>query len=173
MRAFAPLPESRRRFALSGTVVLAVALLHVLATAWISIRSTRNFSSDSMNSVDVARNILAGRGIAQSTLGFNQPRLDPEGPIPSPLVSQPPLYPLLIAGLGILGLDCADGGLIIAAAAYGLVLLIGFRLVRDLYDERTAMLSLCGLVLYHPLRSASGFAWSDTPGTALALTTLF
>lgn len=48
-----------------------------------------------MNYVDVARNISAGRGIAQSTLGFNQPYLfDEASPIPSPMTSQSPLYPI-------------------------------------------------------------------------------
>src|SRR5687768_2425355 len=64
-----------------------------------------------MNYVDIARNIAQGRGIVQSTLGFNQPHfftsLSPAGAF----TSQPPLYSLAIAVVGSLGISFADAAL--------------------------------------------------------------
>src|SRR5438105_2159356 len=62
-----------------------------------AVTRTGRFSPDSMNYVNVARNIKAGKGITQPTLGFNQPRISPYDAIPAPLIAHPPLYPLMIS----------------------------------------------------------------------------
>ena len=87
-----------------------------------------------MNYVDVALQISSGKGIVQSTLGFNEPYLFQAGSrIPTPLVSQPPLYPLLIALLSRTGLSPVDAALVIPVLAYGTVLLFGIYSLQRIY----------------------------------------
>lgn len=132
----------------------------------------RHFSADSMNYVDVARNILLNRGIVQSTLGFNQRNFSAADPIPAPLVSQPPLYPLAIALLALSGVQIAEAALLVSTIAYGLVLFLAFHLSRRLYDEQVASLAVAALILYPPLHEAARFAWSETLGLGVTLLAL-
>ena len=64
---------------------LLAVVVYLILFGLNSLGRLRRFSPDSMNYVDVARNIAAGRGIVQSTLGFNQPHWDPKGTIPTPI----------------------------------------------------------------------------------------
>src|SRR5262245_41238413 len=80
-----------------------------------SLSRLRKFSPDSMNYVDVAKNFVAGRGLVQSTLGFNVPRFSIDDTSPTPLISQPPVYPLLIGLFSCLGVSCANAALLIPA----------------------------------------------------------
>ena len=146
-------------------VVVAGIVSYLLIFSYNSLARTRQFSADSMNYVDVARNIASGRGIVQSTLGYNQPFLfNADSQIPTPLVSQPPLYPILIALSSKLGLTCSDAALVIPAVAYGGILLLGYFLSRDLFGEPTALLALASLLMYAPLSYVSRFAWSESVG---------
>ena len=118
---------------------------YIVLFVFNSLTRTRYFSNDSMNYVDVARNISAGRGIVQSTLGFNQPYLFEEtSRIPNPMTSQSPLYPILIALLSLFGIPHADSALLISGLALGGVIFMAYLLGRDLYDEPGFMLSRLG-----------------------------
>lgn len=131
------------------------------------------FSPDSMNYVDVAHNILSGRGIVQSCTGYNTPHFSVDLPLPQPLTSQPPLYPLLIALLGGLGIPLAKAALLIPIAGSGAVLAGCYLLVYTLYDEGKALAALAGLGFFAPLWFVSGYAWSETPGMGLVLFSLW
>jgi hypothetical protein len=115
-----------------------------------------------MNYVDVARNIAAGRGITQSTLGFNQAHFPIDDEIPTPLTTQPPLYPLVLAAFTYAGLDAADAALIVAACAYGLVLLVAYLLTSKPYGRDVALLSIALLLVYAPLVTVARAALSET-----------
>jgi hypothetical protein len=82
------------------------------------------FSPDSMNYVNVARNIAEGNGITQPTLGFNQPRINPDDDIPAPLIAQPPLYPLLISWGTRIGVSAT----LVSASGVALIFVLVFKL---------------------------------------------
>jgi len=127
------------------------------------------FSPDSMNYVNVARNIAEGNGITQPTLGFNQPRINPDDDIPAPLIAQPPLYPLLISWGTRIGVSAPISALLVSASGVALIFVLVFKLAAALYGERVALTSIGLLLFYWPLRYIAGFAWSDPVAIALML----
>lgn len=148
-------------------------LLYLLLLSFNSLTRTRQFSPDSMNYVDVARNMAGGRGLVQTTLGFNQPLLfDRNSRRPAPFTSQAPLYPLLIVGLNRCGLSCADAALVIPIIASGLVLILAWLLMRGLYGPPAGLLSLACLLVNFPLRHVSRHAWAEPVGLVFVLLAL-
>jgi hypothetical protein len=161
-----------------GQVVRLLSLvgvgLYLALFLYNSVTRTRQFSPDSMNYVDVARNIATGRGIAQSTLGYNLIYLfSPDSTIPQPFTTQPPLYPLLIVSVSFAGITYADAALVVPVIAYAVVLLLAFLLARDLYGEGTAVVAVGFLLLYTPLSSVTRFAWSEIVSIAFLLLSLW
>lgn len=122
-----------------------------------------------MNYVAVARNLAEGRGLTQPTLGFNQPRIAPDSPIPSPYTAQGPLYPLAIAVMGTVAPSYADAALLVAALGYGLILLLTYLLTREWYGSGAALLATGLLLVYHPVLFVARYAWSEPVGIALVL----
>jgi hypothetical protein len=87
-------------------------------------------SPDSVAYLGAARNLLDGRGLSL-----------PYGQIPdAPLTHFPPLYPLLLSGSGLFGVDPVQGGRWIQAFLFAF------------------MIALLGYVLYAYSRRATGFA---------------
>jgi hypothetical protein len=158
-------------FARRALFVATAAYLTLFA--YNSLTRWRNFSPDGMNYVDVANQVAAGRGIAQATLGFNQPRLDVAATIPEPMIAQAPLYPVLIAALVRLGVPAADGALWIAAVAHALVVVAAYGLGRRLYGESVALVAGVGLLFYAPLREVGAQAWSETTAIVFVLASLW
>ncbi len=139
--------------------------------ALFAVNSTtrlRFFSPDSMNYVDVARHIAAGRGIVQSTLGFNQPHFNPAAAIPAPTTMQPPLYPAAIGALIRMGVEPGSAALAIPAVCYGLILVLGWRIARAMGGTAAGWLALAALLPYFPLTFVSRFAFSEPLAIALA-----
>ncbi len=162
-----PKVVARWLLALGTIVYLSLFLYNSLTRAHL-------FSPDSMNYVDVARNLSSGEGLVQSTLGFNQPFLfGPDSKIPTPFTSQPPLYPILIAAVSRLGIEQAHSALLISGIAYGLLLLIAYHIVRRLYDGEAAVLAVGFLLVYPHLRSVARFAWTETIGMSFVLLCLY
>jgi 4-amino-4-deoxy-L-arabinose transferase-like glycosyltransferase len=164
--------SSNRRLLISAIRWLFVFGMAAYAIVFVFNSLTRYwyFSNDSMNYVDVARNISAGRGIVQSTLGFNQPYLFEEtSPIPSPMTSQSPLYPILIALLSLFGIPHAEAALSISGFVLGGVILMAYLLGRDLYNEATGWLAAGLLLLYAPLGNVARVAWTESPAIFLVL----
>jgi hypothetical protein len=151
----------------------AATAASLILFAFNSLTRWRNFSPDGMNYVDVANHIAAGQGIAQATLGFNQPRLDIAATIPEPMTTQAPLYPVLIAALVRLGVPAADAALWIAAVAHALVVAAAYALGRRLYGETVALVAAVGLLFYAPLREVGAQAWSETTAIVLVLASLW
>jgi 4-amino-4-deoxy-L-arabinose transferase-like glycosyltransferase len=134
---------------------------------------TGRFSPDSMNYVNVARNITAGHGITQPTLGFNQPRISPNDAVPSPLIAHPPLYPLMISVISRTGVSAPVSALALSAVAMGLILILVYGLAASLYDKEVGLMSVSLVLFYAPLRYMAGYAWSDPVGIALMLSSLW
>src|SRR5262245_4331149 len=156
--------------ALRAILVLILALAAL--QAHLSLTRSRRFSPDSMNYVNVARNLLAGRGLSQDTLGFNQGDFTTQLAFPEPFTVQGPLFPILIAALGLLGISAADAALLVPALAYPAILWAGFLLARRAWGERAALLALLLLVSSEPLRLIGGAAWAEAPGILLLLLSL-
>jgi 4-amino-4-deoxy-L-arabinose transferase-like glycosyltransferase len=127
------------------------------------------FSPDSMNYVNVARNIAEGNGITQPTLGFNQRRINPDDDIPAPLIAHPPLYPLLISWVTRIGVSAPVSALLVSASGLALIFVLVFKLAAALYGEKVALTSMGLSLFYGPLRYIAGFAWSDPVAIALML----
>ena len=156
-----------------GWAILGGLVLYLLLFTFNSLTRVLPFAPDSMNYVDVARNIAAGKGISQSTLGYNQAHLfDENSQAPEPLVVQPPLYPLMIAGTSRLGLSFVASALLIPAIAYAVILLIAFFLARELFGVSTAVLTTAGLLIFAPLGLFSRKAFSESPTLVFLLLSL-
>ncbi len=150
-------------------LILVGAFAYLVLFGFNSVTRTGQFSPDSMNYVNVGRNIAAGKGITQPTLGFNQPHFSNDDEIPTSFTSEPPLYPLLIAFVTKLGLTPEKGALLVSATGYVFALLLGYVLARTLYDNKVALLTF-GLLLFNaPLRWAAVYAWTETTGIAFIL----
>src|SRR5262249_33735354 len=151
--------------------VLVTAYAVLLAVDGVT-RSHR-FTPDSMNYTDVARHVRAGKGISQATVGFNQPHFSLDAVAPVPMTTQAPLYPLLIAALGLTGVSLETAAALAPALAGGLVLLLVFAVARRAYGTDVALLSVALAAAYAPLRVASTTAWSETTGTTLVLLSIW
>jgi len=115
-------------------------------------------TQDSAIYVSTARSLLAGRGF----IGFDG----------APLVTWPPLFPLLLAGLGRLGIEPVKGALVTNTLAYGLVVfLAGIVLARSVRDRALVAIGTTAVMVSHGFFGAAIFAWSE-PLFALLLALL-
>jgi hypothetical protein len=155
-----------------GQLIVVLLFAHSALLGCWSLTRQRRFTPDSMSYVNAAANLLAGRGLAHDTLGFNQAEFPERLAFPEPLTVQGPLFPLLVAGLALAGPSPADAALIVPIAAYFGVLVAGFVLVRAAHDSRAALLALLLLLFLEPLRRLSGMAIAEVPGILAALLSL-
>jgi hypothetical protein len=127
-------------------IALSVAgmALVLLATSRYGV----GVSPDSAGYLCAARNLLAGRGYR--TL------------CDSPYTSWPPLFPTLLAALGLTGLDPANGARLLNAAAMGgIVFASGLFFRRCLTSKPLALVGVCSIVLSFPLLGLAGMAWTE------------
>jgi hypothetical protein len=141
-------------------VLAGLAVLHTT----LSLTRSRRFSPDSMNYVNVAENLAGGRGLVQNTVGYGEAEFPTHPATSQPFAVHAPLYPILIAGLALLGIPARDAALLVPALSYPAILIGAFLLMSRLYDPRTALAALLPLVLCHPLRSVTAAAWAEAPG---------
>jgi hypothetical protein len=164
MRAWLTIPPSRVRW-----LVLVWALGFMALFSWLSIARYRYLTADSLNYVEVARNIAAGRGLVQHAVGFNNPKIEPNVKIPAPFTQQGPVYPLAIAALARLAIPPTTAALVISTLGFGASVLLLAWIAARLYDRATAGLVALLAVAYGPLWMSARFAWSETLGVALVL----
>lgn len=176
----APRPGSRLRLRLPPAELrfqlLCVALVVVLIglRAYSAITRLHAFwDPDTMNFVDIARHIERGHGLAQSTLGFNQPRISPDDQIPFPLTAQAPGFPILIALLGLLGLPLTTAALLLSAV--GTVALLGlvYAIALSCYPRSAGIIAIGVLAVYYPLEYVTIVPFSETVGISLELLALW
>ena len=155
---------------------LLVILLACFAGLFLftSLARTRRLSADSLNYIDVGRNLARGQGLVQSTLVIARPlQVWDAARTVAPFVSQPPLYPLAIALFGRLGIPFTDAALLISALGFLAALGLSYLIALELYDEVVAWLALAILTLAPHLASLGRLAWSETLGIALVLSSLW
>ena len=158
----------RRNTATAALALVACAYCGLFAAN--SLVRVRWFSADSMNYVDVARRVVAGDGLVQSTGGFNQPfYFSSDLDLPAAFIAQPPGYPLAIAFLSRLGMDAADAALVASALAYGAILLVVFLVGQRIGGSAAGAIALGVAFLFAPLTHLGRAALSECLAVAVVL----
>jgi hypothetical protein len=121
--------------------VFVIAVLSVIGIVSLLFATTWGIgiSPDSNTYISVARNLLDGHGLTQTSAN---------GTI-VPMTHYPPLYPMLLAMIGIFGIDLLDGARYLNAFLFG------------------ANIIIVGLVISRSLR---GSVWTSIFGSFLVLT---
>ena len=139
-----------------GSLILAAAA--ALGAGLVLLRQARYGPEmwwDPINYITAARNLLAGEGLVDLT---------------GPLVSWPPLYPTLLAGGGLFGLDPHAVAGPLNAVLFGLTVLVaGGWLRRHLHSRFLWLWSCLALALALPLAAVASAALSE-PAFILCVT---
>lgn len=110
---------------------------------------------DSVNYIEVARNLLAGNGFTET--GWYLFRADA-------YVVWPPLYPLLLAGGGLGVADPYDVAGPLGAVAFGLTIFVAGRWMASLLESRSLVVWAClAVALSVPLSRMATAALSEMP----------
>lgn len=128
-------------------LTLFVIVMAVLGAAHILVRTSTygmGFGGDAVSYLSAAENLIAGKGL-QDFRGIG-------------LLQWPPLFPLLLAAVGIAGIEPLDAGRLINSAACGLIILVsGLWLRRSLGSSLLAMGAVLALTTSYPLNYFSSF----------------
>lgn len=157
----APTPATDAIGRRARIVFVALVVCYLALFGFNVLTRKGRFTPDSFNYIDVARNVLEGRGLSQTSLGYNAVTFSPRDRGPTFFLRQGPMYPLFIAGLGAAGLPLPVAALAISLLAYAATLLAAYLLSRDLYGRRVAFLAVGALTVYFPLRACARAAWSE------------
>ena len=161
---------------LAITVLLGLLFaVHVVVFGWRSLTFDRRITGDSMNYIDVARNVSAGEGLVQGAAGFNQPTFwerdfSPEFPAKT-RASHNPGYSVLIAVTAAgTGLEHADAAFILGMASYAAAVAFAFVFARRLLGTGAGLLAAAFLA--HQLRWIFLRVWTEPVMIALLLAML-
>jgi len=126
---------------------LFVIVMAVLGAAHVLVRTSTYgaaLSGDAVSYLSAAENLMAGKGL-QDFRGTG-------------LLQWPPLFPLLLAAIGLAGIEPLDAGRLVNAAACGLIILVsGLWLRRSLRSPLLAMGAVLALSTSYPLGYFSSF----------------
>ena len=148
---------------------------HVGVFGWRSITFDRQISADSMNYIDVARNLSAGEGLVQSAAGFNQRAFwaqdfSPHFPDKT-RAGHNPGYSVFIAAVAeATGLEHADAAFVIGPAAYAAALIFTFLFASRLLGTAAGLMAAAFLA--HQLRWIFLRTWTEPVVIALLLALL-
>ena len=165
-------PRTRR------TIAILLGLLfvgHVGVFGWRSVTFDRRVTADSMNYIDVARNLSAGEGLVQSAAGFNQPTFwerdfTPHFPEKT-RAGHNPGYSVLIAAVAeVTGLEHADAAFVIGPAAYAAALASAFLFASRLLGPAAGLLAAAFVA--HQIRWVFLRTWTEPVVIALLLALL-
>ena len=160
------------------TIAALLGLLfvgHVGVFGWRSITFDRRVTGDSMNYIDVARNLSAGEGLVQSAAGFNQRTFwaqdfSPHFPDKTRAGHNPGYSALIAAVAEVTGLEHADAAFAIGPAAYGAALIFAFLFASRLFGTGAGLLAAAFLA--HQLRWVFLRTWTEPVVIALLLALL-
>ncbi len=126
---------------------LFVIVMAVLGAAHVLVRTSTYgaaLSGDAVSYLSAAENLMAGKGL-QDFRGTG-------------LLQWPPLFPLLLAAIGLAGIEPLDAGRLVNVAACGLIILVsGLWLRRSLRSPLLAMGAVLALSTSYPLGYFSSF----------------
>jgi hypothetical protein len=132
---------------------VAVVLLALLGGGLVLLASARygaGLTTDSVAYLDVARSIASGKGFTFHT--------------GEPLINWPPLYPMLLALVGVVtGLDPSSFAHIVNAILFGLLVLLSAHLLRSglRMTSSYSVLGVCAMVFSVPLSGIYAMTWSE------------
>ena len=127
-----------------GAIAVAGVVLVLVNTA----RWGAALSTDSAYYISAARNLLAGRGLICLDGG--------------PLVAWPPLFPLLLAGLGKLGIEPLAGARLVNALAFGVVVfLAGVLLSRSVRDRTLVAIGTVAVMVSPAFVETAITVWTE------------
>ncbi|MCH7959284.1 MAG: hypothetical protein IID08_04110 [Candidatus Hydrogenedentes bacterium] len=153
-------------------VFWALIAVYVLLVAYNIFSMDGTFSPDSIFYIDAAQNLLAGRGIATS-MGELQPLVDSQVSLPRPMTVWAPLYPMMIAVLGLAGLHVTAGAFLLPVTFMFFCLRAAYLLLSRLYSVPVACFAVALLVHFFPLRHVVVHPWSESIGMTLVLASFF
>ena len=171
---FADGQSSRTR--ITFAVLLALLFVgHVGVFGWRSITFDRRVTGDSMNYIDVARNLSAGEGLVQSAAGFNQPTFwaedfSPDFPDKTRAGHNPGYSVLIAAVAAVTGLEHADAAFLIGPAAYAVALASAFLFASRLLGPAAGLLAAAFVA--HQVRWIFLRTWTEPVVIALLLVLL-
>ena len=148
---------------------------HVGVFGWRSVTFDRRLTGDSMNYIDVARNLSAGEGLVQSAAGFNQPTFwerdfSPHFPDKTRARHNPGYSVLIAAVAEATGLEHADATFVIGPAAYAAALIFTFLFASRLLGTAAGLLAAAFLA--HQLRWIFLRTWTEPVVIAVLLALL-
>lgn len=151
----------RARLRPDGFTLLLIALA-ALATAHALVRTASYgaaLTHDSVNYLSVAESLLAGEGLITHR--------------DLPLLFWPPFFPMLTAFIGFLGIEPVEGGRLLNAAAFGLlVLTAGLWLRRELASRVAAAGGAIAICVALPLNDVAAQFMTDALFSFLSLLAL-
>ncbi len=131
-----------RTYVLVNLLLIGIA---TLGAAHILVRTSTYgaaLGNDSMNYISAAESLAAGEGL-----------LSPTG---SPQVLFPPFLSMVMAFIGLFGIEPVDSGRLVNAAAFGLTILMsGLWLSRNLRSRLLVVGAAVAVVAFHPLSHLS------------------
>ena len=140
---------SNRIYRARGPVALVVTSL--LGIGLVLVATSRygvGLSPDSAYYIFAARSLLSGKGY-----------LDFDGTL---YTNWPPLFPTLLAGLGLVGIEPLDGARLLNAVTFGLIVLASGKLfIRCIRSKAFAVLGILSVLLSFQLLKVSVMAWSE------------
>jgi len=142
----------------ASAAIAAAGVALVFVNTW---RGGAVLSPDSAYYISAARNLLAGRGL----MCFDG----------APLVAWPPLFPMLLAGLGRLGIEPVAGARFLNASAFGAtIFLTGVLLAQSVRDRVLAAIGTAAVMVSNSFFTTVAFVWTESVfALLLASLTLF
>ena len=143
-------------------ITLLIVALAALAVAHALARTASHgaaIDSDGVNYLAAAESLLAGEGLATHRGGA--------------FLLWPPFFPMLTAFAGLPGVDPAEAGRLLNAAAFGLiVLLAGLWLRRELASKVAALGGAVAILVSLPLNERAAYFMTETLFALLTLLAL-
>ena len=174
--AAAPIRLEGSRTRITIAVLLGLLFVgHVGVFGWRSITFDRRLTGDSMNYIDVARNLSAGEGLVQSAAGFNQATFwaqdfSPHFPDKTRARHNPGYSVLIAAVAEATGLEHADAAFVIGPAAYTAALIFTFLFASRLLGPAGGLLAAAFVA--HQIRWVFLRTWTEPVVIALLLALL-
>jgi hypothetical protein len=149
-------PLARPRTVPDWVIPAVLGLCGIAIVLLGTMRYGAGVSPDSASYISASRSLLAGKGY-----------LYPGGEV---YTRWPPLFPTLLAGLSLFGLDAPVGSRILNAIAFGLIVFLSHRLfARCTTDRRLAILGTLSVLVSVPLLGVSSMVWSEPVFIVLVL----
>ena len=163
-------PGIAKRLLLPAFWVLMAIYVSLVAYNVFSLEGT--FSPDSIFYIDAAQNLLAGRGISTSMAELKS-LVNSQVVLPRPLTVWAPVYPMMLAALGLAGLNVVAGAFLLPVLFMYFCLRAAFLLLSRLYDAPVACFAVALLVHFFPLRHVILRPWTESIGMTLVLVAFF